>query len=296
MLRVDGVGSSSIPPERTFGVCGHPLGQSLSPALHAWAFAGAGLSAAYASWETPPEELAAFAADFRKGPYGGASVTIPHKRNIIALLDGVTDTAASIGAVNTLFWDDGALLGHNTDMEGFLAPLAKEPPAATALVLGAGGAARAVLAGLAQLGVPRVILAARTMEKTERLARDFAACFASLLGIGWADREDVPAASEDGLWIVNTTPLGMRGKAEGVSPLPAASFARARDAGACLAYDLVYNPLRTAFLDAAQKAGWPTRDGLDMFVAQAAAQFRLWTGRDMPPRDARAFLTRLLGP
>ncbi|MDL2210191.1 shikimate dehydrogenase [Desulfovibrio sp. OttesenSCG-928-O18] len=287
---------SSVPPEHTFGVCGYPLGQSLSPALHTWAFARTGIAAAYTSWETPPAELPAFVTAFRKRPYGGASVTIPHKQNIVAFLDGVTDTATSIGAVNTLFWKNDALFGHNTDMEGFLAPLAAEALPAAALILGAGGAARAVLAGLAHLGISRVILAARTTEKAEQLARDYCARFASLSVIAWEDRENIPAAVEGGLWVVNTTPLGMRGKAEGLSPLSGAAFARARDAGACLAYDLVYNPLRTAFLDAAMKAGWTVRDGLDMFVAQGAAQFRLWTGQDMPVRDARAFLLTHLEP
>ncbi len=287
--------SCPAPLEKTYGVIGHPLAQSLSPVLHTWAFAQKGVRGLYTAWDTPPEQLAEFIRRFRQTPFDGASVTIPHKEAVIPLLDGLTPTAETIGAVNTLFWDKGKLLGHNTDLEGFLTPLKDMTPPDAALVLGAGGAARAVLAGLAARSVPRVIVCARTQSKAEALIRDFAASPSSLGVLPWEGRLEADRVPSGSLWVVNSTPLGMRGKAEGESPLPARWFA-ARKGGECLAYDLVYNPLKTAFLAAAENAGWRLRDGLDMFVAQAAAQFRLWTGLGMPVEQARTFLANCLAP
>lgn len=272
-----------------YGVLGHPLGQSLSPVLHTWALGLHGLPGRYTAWDTPPEDLPAFMRAMRETPYAGASVTIPHKRAVMEYLDGITSTADTVGAVNTLYWDEGNLTGHNTDLEGFLAPLAGCATPERALVLGAGGAARAVMAGLASLGVARVMIAARATDKAEGLASAFAASFKEISVLGW-DRRAAPLHGRNGLWVVNTTPLGMRGKAEGKSALAPGDFSRALCPDACLAYDLVYNPLRTAFLQQAADAGWHIRDGLDMFIAQAAAQFRLWTGRPMPLPKARNLL------
>ena len=276
-------------PERIFGVLGHPVTQSMSPVLHTWAFAQMRVPGVYTAWDTPPEALPAFLRAFREAPYAGASVTIPHKEAVIPFLDGLTPTAETIGAVNTLFWDGGNLLGHNTDMEGFLAPLAGLTVPETALVLGAGGAARAVLAALASLGVPNLAIAARGQASAEQLAAEFAAAFASRTVLPWKDRLALAPAPAKTLWVVNTTPLGMRGKAEGDSPLPEHWFATATP-DCCLAYDLVYNPLETAFLAHAKKAGWQCRDGLGMFTGQGAAQFRLWTGLAMPMPQARDLL------
>ena len=288
-------------PGAVYGVLGHPLGQSLSPALHAWALARAGFPATYTAWDVAPKHLDAFMRDFRaepnsglnSGPYAGASVTIPHKLAVMPYLDGVTDTARAVGAVNTLYWDDGRLLGHNTDLEGFLSPLAGELLPGAALVLGAGGAARAVLAGLAHLGVPRVYIAARARDRADALAASFTSSLASVTGISWDERARIPHPGA-GLWAINTTPLGMRGKAEGESPLSLADFSAIAAPEHSLAYDLVYNPLQTAFLKNAAASGWACRDGLDMFAAQAAAQFHLWTGGHMPRDEAKAFLAERL--
>lgn len=280
--------------KRLFGVLGFPLGQSLSPFLHAWAFAQHDIAASYTTWETRPENLSSFMRTFRETPFGGASVTIPHKETIVSLLDGVTETAKTVGAVNTLYWDKGRLLGHNTDMDGFLAPLGGGALPAMCLVLGAGGAARAVLAGLASLRAPRVIIAARGQAKAEHLAASFAPAFADITVMPWDRRAGVleDAASA---WVINTTPMGMRGKAEGESALPDSAFGLVRAPEHCLAYDLVYNPLETPFLAMAGAAGWTCRDGLAMFTAQAAAQFILWTGKTMDTQRAGTLLQERLG-
>lgn len=279
--------------KRIFGVCGHPLAQSLSPALHNWALNLSGIPGSFAAWDTPPESLAGFVRAMRETPYDGSSVTIPHKEAVMAFIDGLTPTAEAVGAVNTLFWENGGLMGHNTDLEGFVAPLQGLAPPETALMLGAGGAARSVLAALASLGATNAVVCARNREKAYGLIRDFSPSFSSLTYLPWENRHATPPA-EAGLWIVNTTPLGMRGKAEGESPMDAGWF-KVHDPAACLAYDLVYNPRETVFLAQAKAAGWRTRDGLDMFIAQAAAQFRLWTGGEMPVAEAREVLTPYLG-
>ena len=135
-----------------YGVTGWPLGQSLSPLLHNTGFQALRLPAAYARWEVPPEKLPAFVESVRLLHIRGCSVTIPHKVALTPLLDAVSPLARQVGAVNTLYWQDDALCGHNTDVAGFLAPLAGLPlDRGDALLLGAGGAARAVAAGLTGL-------------------------------------------------------------------------------------------------------------------------------------------------
>lgn len=270
-----------VVPQRLYGVLGFPVAHSLSPALHNWAFRELSIPAAYMAFAKTPEDLPEFLRAVRALPVSGLSVTIPHKVAVMDCLDGVSDLARRVGAVNTLYWDADRLLGENTDIEGFLEPLrdmGRKP--ASALVLGAGGAARAVLAGLLDLGVAEVAVTGRTPDKAEALAREFDVGF-----LAWEDRRQ--AAAE---LVVNTTPLGMAGERQGLS-----AWADVGMSPDQTAYDLVYNPQKTRFLADAQGMGCRTIDGLTMFVAQARAQFRLWTGRDFPARPARRLLLQLLG-
>lgn len=268
-------------PERLYGIVGHPLGHTLSPLLHNWGFALHDLPAVYMAWPLPPGCLPAFMDALRTLPVAGASVTIPHKEQALCLCDRVTERARAVGAVNTLYWEDGAVCGENTDVTGFLAPLrARGLCPAEALVLGAGGAARAVVAGLVELGVRRVRIANRSPEKATSLAASFG-CEA----VPWEER----ARAMGGL-VVNTTPCGMQGPRCGDSPLPSGAFT-----GRGLAYDLVYNPLTTRFLAEARNAGWETQDGLSMFVEQGREQFRIWTGLDLPADGARRLVEQALG-
>ena len=196
-----------------------------------------------------------------------------------------------MGAANTLFWRDGKLFGHNTDVAGFLTPLREYYPASppvSALALGAGGAARAVLHGLNLLGVKNIRLTARNKKSGLALAEHFGCEY-----IPWEQRVDAKANL-----VINTTPLGMSGSAgQAASPLGTADFISLipPDAGQCLAYDLVYNPLHTPFLRHAQAAGWSTQDGLCMLAAQGLAQFACWSGQTPPPLpEAVAILEPLL--
>lgn len=275
-----------------YGVIGWPLAQSLSPLLHNAAFAALGLPALYQRWEVPPERLPAFVESMRLLHIQGCSVTIPHKVRLISLLDDVSPLVRRVGAANTVYWKGTALCGENTDVEGFLAPLAHENLAGSSvLLLGAGGAARAVAAGLTALDAarrPATIFVATPSDASHLpLAAEF-----DLTPLLWKQRHDPPA-----LLVVNTTPLGMRGKAEADSPYDFTLAAPVPVQGAAeatpLAYDIVYNPLETRFLREARAAGRRCLSGLEMFFGQGCAQFRLWTGRDLPPESRRA-LTRAL--
>lgn len=279
--------AQTLIPTELYGIIGYPLGHSQSPRVHNSAFRAAHLPKVYMAWPTPPEALPALVDAVRTLPIAGLSVTIPHKESIIPLLDAITPAAKEVGAVNTLFWRDGALCGHNTDMEGFMAPLRALGTQAgnTALVLGAGGAARAVLAGLQALGYTKIVLSNRHLPKAMALAHTF-----QVELVPWEERCSIAADI-----IVNATPLGMRGDREDQSPYPAEAFralAKNRKTGRGLAYDLVYNPLHTRFLTEAQASGWDIQDGLAMFVAQANEQFRLWTGQAL---DTQAIRDMLLG-
>ncbi|WP_297227586.1 shikimate dehydrogenase [uncultured Desulfovibrio sp.] len=265
-------------PVELYGVIGWPLGQSLSPLIHNTAFEALGRDAVYLRWEIAPERLAAFVDSFRLLRMRGCSVTIPHKVAIMPYLDAVSASAQAVGAVNTLYWQDDALCGENTDVTGFMAPLLERalPKDTPVLLLGAGGAARAAAAGLRAHGFSDCTVCTPSDRTHVPLAEAF-----DMRAIAWKDRHDAPARL-----IINATPLGMYGKAEGETPY---DFTQARAEGRTgLAYDIVYNPLRTRFLAEAETADWRTLGGLEMFHGQADAQFYLWTGRHLPAAARQA--------
>lgn len=277
-------------PHKLYGVIGDPIGHSLSPVLHNAAFQAWGIPAVLMPWRIAPERLADFVAAARLLPVAGACVTIPHKEAVVPLVDKVTPLARAVGAVNTLYWDGGELVGHNTDVEGFVQPLYTRGVFPTALILGAGGAARAVLAGLLTLdGVTRIRVAARRGEQARALVAEVRALQDEHAAprtppavdvVPWDTRHEVEADL-----IVNTTPVGMSGGNAAGCLASASPFTVFRGRG--LAYDLIYQA--TPFLNAARAAGWNTLNGRDMFVAQASAQFILWTGFPLPDA-ARAAL------
>lgn len=268
-------------PDSLYGVLGWPLAQSLSPLLHNCGFQALGIPAVYLRWEIPPQKLPAFVESVRLLPVRGCSVTIPHKVAIMPLLDRIDEVAHLAGAVNTLFWDGDALCGSNTDVGGFLAPLeGLELTEAPILLLGAGGAARAIAAGLRLRGCRAVHVCTPSDTSHLPLAEEF-----GLVPLRWEQRHSLAAKL-----VVNATPLGMRGKHEAASPYDF-TLAPIPDG---LAYDIVYNPLETRFLREARAAGRRCLGGGEMFYAQGDAQFRLWTGQALPPA-AREALNRALG-
>jgi len=255
------------------GLVGSPVGHSLSPHMHNVAFQALGLDGLYLPFEVA--DVSGFVrrmADPRtrelEWNLRGLSVTAPHKQAVIPHLDSVSPNAARIGAVNTVVVTSDGLEGYNTDADACLVPLEGlvELRGARVAVVGAGGAARALLWSLGERGA-RATVFARDTEKGRTLAAGFGADASSLEGARF-DGFDV---------VVNTTPLGTRGARESETP---ATLEQLR--GARVAYDLVYNPTRTRFLEEARAAGCRTVGGLGMLAAQAAEQFRLWTGREVP--------------
>lgn len=263
-------------PKTLYAIIGHPLGHTLSPLLHNWGFELHGLDSVYLAFPTKPEKLGDFMAAMRTLPISGASVTIPHKRAVAQYLDQRTYRAKMVGAVNTLFWKEGELWGENTDVAGIVQPIASlERKVDRAMVLGAGGAARAAVAGLRELGVKEILVCNRTLFKAETLAHDL-----QVRVLDWEKRE-----SFKGDLIINSTPLGMSGDWETMSPLPGGGPAQET-----AVFDLVYNPLRTKLLTEASKQGCTVISGLEMFAAQGMAQFELWTGRTLEPGLVRDLL------
>lgn len=267
-------------PQRLYGVTGWPLGQSLSPLVHNTGFQVLGLPAVYLAWPIRPELLRDFVSAVRTLPVSGCSVTIPHKIAIMPLLDQVDNSATRAGAVNTLYFEDGRLCGANTDVAGFLAPLANLDLAGmSVLVLGAGGASHAVAAGLIARGCLNAEATSPHDQSQFKLCERF-----GLTPLLWAERYARPYDL-----VINATPLGMSGKFAAENP-----YDFARYPGPGYAYDLIYNPLLTPFLKSAQTAGRECISGMRMFFSQADAQFRLWTGQGLP-EESRLALAQALG-
>ena len=272
---------STLITPNLYGIIGYPLGHTLSPLIHNTAFKELGIPAVYVAWPTKPEQLATLVDAVRLLNIRGLSVTIPHKTNLIPLMDRVTDRVKALGAANTVYWDGEALCADNTDIMGFLSPLQKEPLPADSkvLILGAGGAARAAAAGLKMLGLKDIAVTDIVEDLPAKLAADF-----DLKVVPWAERAGIQATL-----IVNTTPLGMKGKFEGDTGYPAEAFAGRSG----IAYDVVYTPFLTRFQKEAAAAGWKTIPGREMFVMQADHQFHTWTGHHLPEVAKRAVFDAL---
>lgn len=269
------VGEQGGSPARLrLGVIGDPVAHSLSPALHQPALDALGIPARYERWHTTAEDLPARIASLREPAALGASVTVPHKIATLELVDDVAPSARAAGAVNTVINRNGRLVGENTDVHGFGASLAAACPdvaSRAALVLGAGGAARAVVLALRDLGVVRIVVAARSAEKAVVLGREVGVEVEATSIDPAALRAIVPAVAI----IVNATSLGWK---PGELPVPADMLDRL-PAGS-LVSDLTYRD--TDLLLAARQRSLVTLDGLGMLIHQGARAFTLWTGQPAP--------------
>lgn len=266
-------------PTFKLGLIGYPLGHSLSPKIHAAALQACGLEGTYSLFPIPPEDKQALQdllARVRAGGIHGLNVTIPHKQNVIEFMDELTPTAQAIGAVNTVYMRGGKLIGDNTDAPGFLSDLKRaignreSGIGKAAIVLGAGGSARAVVYALLNDDWS-VTIAARRLEQAKQLADSFANYELRITTF------DLQLSTFS--LIVNTTPLGMTPNIDQSPlpeklPLPANAFV----------YDLVYNPRETKLVRDARVQGLPATTGLGMLIEQAALSFDLWTGHK-PPRE-----------
>ncbi len=255
---------------RLAGVAGWPVSHSLSPRLHGFWLEHHGIDGAYLPLAVAPEHLETALRGLGDLGFRGVNVTIPHKGTALALCDEVAPLAARIGAVNTLVFEDGRLKGSNTDAFGFLENLRRgapvwDPVAGPALILGAGGAARAVAVALLDAGAPELRLANRTAGRAEALAEELGG---EVTAVPWEARS---AALGDLTLLANTTSLGMTGQPPldlDLGPLPT-------DA---LDTDIVYVPLETELLARARARGNPVVDGLGMLLHQARPGFEAWFG------------------
>ena len=274
------------PPARAIplaGVIGMPVVHSRSPQLHGHWLARYGIRGHYVPLQVMPEHLAEVLRILPRAGFVGANVTIPHKEAALTLADVVTDRAALIGAANTLiFRPDGKIHADNTDGYGFIANIRQhapdwQPAAGPAAVLGAGGAARAVVASLLDSGVQELRITNRTRIRSEQIKTEFGA---RIVVYDWAQAGNMLDGAAS---VVNATSLGMEGKQPLRVPLDAL------DQGA-LVTDLVYTPLDTPFLVEARARGCRTVDGLGMLLHQAAPGFERWFGTrpeiDQATRDA----------
>ena len=272
---------------------GDPVAHSLSPVIHNAAFDALGLDAAYRAVRISPDDLPEAVSGLRSAGILGASVTIPHKEAATALVDNLTPRAKAIGAVNTIVvGEDGRLLGDNTDVAGFLTPLGSHMEClrgGSAVIFGAGGAARAVCYALLTSMEPSILtVVARRIDQAGRLIADLAAVDASgVLRSSLFD--DARRAVRESRLVVNATPVGME-PAGDASPWPAPSDFHEGQ----VVYDLVYAPAhndeQTRLLRDAANQGVVILGGTAMLIAQAAAAFKLWTGREMPMDAVREAL------
>ncbi len=253
-------------------VIGNPISHSLSPKLHSYWLDRYGIEGAYMALEVSEQDLEKTLCELPHQGFVGMNVTLPHKVAVMEYADKITDRATLIGAANTLtFTEDGRIFADNTDGYGFISNLQQgapdwDPKSGPAMIFGAGGAARAIIVALAGAGVPEIIISNRTRAKAEALRADFGA---RIRVVDWVQAD---TALADAHLLVNTTSLGMKG---------AADFKVSLDAlrPETVVTDIVYNPLRTPFLKAAEAVGCTAVDGLGMLLHQGVPGFERWFGQ-----------------
>lgn len=268
------------------GVIGHPVAHSKSPRIHRYWLNHYGIEGYYIPMDVAPEDLEETLRTLPKAGFVGANITIPHKEAVLEIADEVTETAKKIGAANTLVFDeDGKIKADNTDGYGFIENLRSGAPnwdasAGPATILGAGGAARAIIVSLLDAGVPEIFLTNRTRARADQLRDEFGD---KITVVDWVAAGN---AVEDAKLVVNTTSLGMVGQ----KPLRVPLDGLTPD---MVVTDIVYNPLKTNLLAEAEEIGCTTVDGLGMLLHQAVPGFESWFGtRPHVDRGTRAAALR----
>ena len=272
---------------RYIGLIGYPVKHSISPFFQQAALDYYELDICYEAWETLPGELEETVSRLRHPQNLGANVTVPYKESVLPLLDEIDEVASLIGAVNIIVKRDDRLEGFNTDAHGFIQALREqgnfEPESKQAIILGAGGAARATSFALMQEKAGSLTILNRTLERAEALADSLRSCQAStgletkIVVLPWST-VNMPGTFEHCHLIVNCTTIGMKhSPEEGKSPLSLETIP-----STALVYDLIYNPSPTPLLQLAQRAGANILGGLPMLVYQGVASFELWTQRKAP--------------
>lgn len=278
-----------------FGVIGHPVSHSLSPVMHNAVLRHLQLDYAYAAFPIAPENLKMAIAGLGMSGVQGLNVTIPHKQSVMSCLSSISTVAQQVGAVNTLTMGAKGWEGTNTDVEGFMAPLLKlnrDWAQVNPVILGNGGAARAVVVACYQLGCPEIVVVGRNFDKLAQFQQS------------WGDRrikerlntlpwEALPALIPQATLLVNTTPIGM---APHPHQSPVSEALMAQVTPTVIAYDLIYTPRPTQFLKLAKRHGLKTIDGLEMLVQQGAASLKIWLKQeDIPVKIMRQALIDYFG-
>ena len=272
------------------GVIGDPVEHTMSPVMHNAAFKKLGMDYRYLPFRVSKEELGRTIADMRVLNIRGLNVTIPHKVAVIPFLDKLDPLAEEIDAVNTIVNDDGVLTGYNTDATGFLQALLDngvEPEGKRVVILGAGGASRAISFILAEKGA-RLVILNRRLNRAKELARSISRSSKDIAARK-LDEANLAKALEGAEVLVNATSVGMS-PGTGETPLPA----RLLKPG-LVVFDIVYNPVRTRLLREAEAAGARTISGIDMLVWQGALAFEKWTGRQAPLELMKKEVIKALG-
>ena len=280
------------PDFKLFGIFGYPLSHTLSPAMHEAAFRKLGLKANYIVLELPRNAFEKLMRQTSKISLSGFNITVPYKETVMKYLSKIHPGARAIGAVNTVYRKGKQWVGTNTDMEGFLLTLQKDgrfrPFGKKAVVLGAGGASRAVTYGLSKEGVREILVADCFPEKARKITKDMKRLFPRIIYHAvLAGTEEVKDAIQKADVIINATPLGLKPQDPRVIPdswIPKAG-ARKR-----FFMDLIYNPSETLFLRDAKKKGHKTLNGLGMLLYQGARALECWTGQKAPVAEMRQAL------
>lgn len=267
---------------RITGIFGDPIEHTLSPAIQNAAFEALGLHYIYVPFHVrskPSGDLKAAVAGVRAMNIAGVNITIPHKERVIRLLDEVDIHAKDIGAVNTVVNRDGKLIGYNTDGPGYLLSLRDEtgfiPRGKNIIVVGAGGASRAIFHAFLAGGAKSILLVNRTVKRADALANEFSGRFKARVETAPLETEWIKKYAESADLLVNTTSIGMMGRGELELPLEAFP-------SKAVISDIVYRPLKTGLLKGAEKRGLKTHTGIGMLVRQGAIGFELWTGEKAP--------------
>ncbi len=270
---------------KILGILGYPVSHTLSPVMHNEAFRASGLDYCYLPFKVAPERLLDAVGGIRALNIRGVNITVPHKERIIPLLDHLDKEASLIGAVNTVVNKDGKLYGYNTDAKGFIKSLKEEgimPGRKKVMILGAGGAARAVAFSLLLNGVKSIQIYNRTPEKAETIVD-----FLNRVKSGIAKTAYAITPLKDIDILINATSLGLKKN----DPLP---IAPAFLCPGLIVYDLIYNPQKTGLLIEASRQGLKTISGLGMLLWQGVLSFRLWTGIEPPVEIMRKAIYRAL--
>lgn len=287
---------------KLLGVIGDPIAHSLSPVMHNAAISHLGVDFVYLAFPVKPEDLKAALLGFEAIGLRGFSITIPHKQAILPLLSEVSPIARAIGAVNTVYRTDKGWCGTNTDVEGFLAPLQPPPTSRrgesdwsqkVAVILGNGGAARAVVAGCAQLGCAQIHVVGRHQQKLAEFKQSWVDSPIPVKALQVHTWDNLSRLISQADLLVNTTPVGMYPQGE-KSPIPLAAIDQISPGA--IAYDLIYNPSPTQFLKDAQLRQAQVIDGLPMLVEQGAAALKIWLETESVPVEVmRLALRKHLG-